>query len=443
MLRRFHSIAVLAAALMLSPFAGAQTLRHGDSSAELMPLYVVADDPAQHVVPGGVEDGVGDLIISTNDGAFRCTATLLTTGRHALTAAHCLTDSVGNLRANSATVKFPAAPSQTYNVSEFFVHPDWNGGFFRGNDIAVLEFDTEISTDVQRYGIDRNAADNVGLVGEKFGYGRSGLGTTGDTLGSGTRRTGLNRYDDFADTMLDWLGWQPGSYVPEAVLQYDFDNGQAANDAFDYFFGQSDLGTGDDDEVMAAPGDSGGPTLNDVKQITGVTSYSVRLTSGSGASSDIDSTLNRSFGEFGGDTSVAAYADFIDDLLGISATVGGDANLDGQVSLLDLDILGQHFLHLGSWTTGDFTGDGTVSILDLDVLGLNYGYGTVVAETTKLNAGPELFSSRFPNTDTTDRTELANPIEVPEPSTLGLLGLLSLRLLTRSHSHKLTRRGLC
>src|SRR5690606_22097578 len=61
-------------------------------------------------------------------------------------------------------------------------------------------------------------------------------------------------------------------------------------------------------EVMTAPGDSGGPTLlND--QIAGVTSFRARLTFG-----DIDSQLNSSFGEIGGDTLVSVFASWIDSI---------------------------------------------------------------------------------------------------------------------------------
>lgn len=53
----------------------------------------------------------------------------------------------------------------------------------------------------------------------------------------------------------------------------------------------------------------------------------------------------------------------------------GDANGDGKVDLLDLDILGANFGLTGGATVsqGDFNGDGNVDLLDLDVLGSNFG----------------------------------------------------------------------
>jgi hypothetical protein len=53
----------------------------------------------------------------------------------------------------------------------------------------------------------------------------------------------------------------------------------------------------------------------------------------------------------------------------------GDANLDGKVGILDLDLLGQGFSGLGvGWLFGNFDGQGTTGILDLDLLGQNFGF---------------------------------------------------------------------
>ncbi|MEO0532175.1 MAG: dockerin type I domain-containing protein [Planctomycetota bacterium] len=70
---------------------------------------------------------------------------------------------------------------------------------------------------------------------------------------------------------------------------------------------------------------------------------------------------------------------FWDDFSLMLATAGlpGDANGDGSVDLLDLDILGANFGTMGTGTnaTGDFNGDGNVDLLDLDILGANFGSG--------------------------------------------------------------------
>jgi hypothetical protein len=62
----------------------------------------------------------------------------------------------------------------------------------------------------------------------------------------------------------------------------------------------------------------------------------------------------------------------------------GDANGDGTVDLLDLDILGANFgLSPATFAEGDFNGDNVVDLLDLDILGGNFG------ATAPANAVPE------------------------------------------------------
>lgn len=68
----------------------------------------------------------------------------------------------------------------------------------------------------------------------------------------------------------------------------------------------------------------------------------------------------------------------------------GDANGDGNVDLLDLDILGSNFGLMGGATVaqGDFNADGNVDLLDLDILGSNFGAtinnSTSIPEPTSL-----------------------------------------------------------
>lgn len=282
-------------------------------------LLVSADDPNNHVVgAGGNLDGVGDVILSLNSGgAIRCTGSLLPTGRHLLTAGHCVTDDNGVLDVSNATVSF-SGDNGTYVASaqSFTEHPDWDGDLFRGNDLAIVELTAEVPEEISRYDL-YTASNEVGLVHEKTGYGTSGTGDTGAVLSSGTKRTGNNVYDSTSDLMLSAFGLTPGvDFVAGGVLQFDFDNGLAANDAFGFFFGLSDLGLGSD-EVNSAPGDSGGPTFID-GLIAGVTSYGVSLQFSNGSTADVDqpASTNSSFGEFSGDTRVSHYADWIYDTIG-------------------------------------------------------------------------------------------------------------------------------
>ncbi len=98
---------------------------------------------------------------------------------------------------------------------------------------------------------------------------------------------------------------------------------------------------------------------------------------------------------------------YSDNIVTVTAALPGDANLDGEVSLLDLDILGANWSTAGStWIEADFNGDGITSLLDLDILGAHWGDGSTSFAAALAASG----------------------ITVPEPATAGiaLMGLLAI-----------------
>ncbi|MEM1108032.1 MAG: trypsin-like serine protease [Planctomycetota bacterium] len=320
----------------------------GQFGFQIRANYVTSDGPGTHVTTPGVDefgldhDGVGDLLFSdTSGGVFRCSGSLIGDGQYILSAAHCFTDDFGTQTVTSASFALDT-PSGTVvaNASTIDIHPLWNGDFFNGHDVAVLTLDTPISLPgVPIYELNRIFGNEIGVESVKVGFGTSGDGITGGTIASGTKRIGLNEYED------DGLGTDPitgntnglGINNNDLVLTYDFDsnfanrndlNGNDADhDAFDFFFGVSDLGFGDD-EVGAAPGDSGGATFIDDNGnlvIAGITSYGLRLNDiTDGSSSDVDGVLNSSWGEFGVDTRVSApvILSFIDSIIPEPGTAG-------------------------------------------------------------------------------------------------------------------------
>ncbi len=316
-------------------------------------LLTTVDDPNNHLTPiGDPYDGVARLILPNSDGnTYLCSGALLPTGQHVLTAAHCVTDEFGNdalLAGGTATFAGDLGP-EIIGIIDFEVHPLYDGDFIKGNDIAILILENSASGDIVRYNYDMSG-NAVHQVVTKVGYGVGGyfnLGwkvcnehdpcQSGDTLvyPSEFKRNGLNEYDALADVMYQALGLNEDSdYVPGAIYQYDSDNSNSSNDAFGFFFGIPDSGQGID-EVMSAPGDSGGPSLMDTTNdgipdtVVGITSYGTTLEytrgpfprtsdctieEGIGPGGD-NPILDSSCGEFAGDTRVSSYSDFIVNVL--------------------------------------------------------------------------------------------------------------------------------
>lgn len=306
MLRKIQFFAALLGLIVIaSPVQAVPTII-SDLVAGLDVRYTTAGDPANYVVsPGSGLDGVTDLIIDTGAGLARCSGSLLTTGIHILTAAHCVDTAL------SATAFFDLPGGEaSRTASAFFVHAGWSDNVLVGNDIAIVRLASAAPIEAERFDIYHGSSE-VGAIGEKAGYGKSGTGNQGAILPSGTKRAGQNRYDALADVFVS-KGWFPG-ITPGTQLAYDFDNGLTANDAFGLFFGLSDLGLGLA-EVSSAPGDSGGPTFIG-GLIAGVTSYGFGFTCFDGTPDVNCGITDSSFGEMSVDTRVSAYAGWVDSVI--------------------------------------------------------------------------------------------------------------------------------
>ncbi len=276
---------------------------------------VVSGNPNNYLVsPGTGFDGVVRLDINRTDfeNGGLCTGSLLPTGLHILTAAHCLTqDTIGTEEIPGAFVTegakvffdLPTGRSDL-DAAEFYVNPLWNGNYYNANDVAVIKLAGEAPAAAERYDLYRGS-DEIGQIFTKVGYGRSGNGNTGNgntgrTINDGRKRYGQNTYDAV-------LGG-----TNARALGYDFDNGLATNDAIGTFSGTPNTGLGLN-EVFTAPGDSGGPNFIN-NSIAGITSFR-DPPSRYGVFTDIDNINNSSFGETAFDTRVSSYASYIDSVL--------------------------------------------------------------------------------------------------------------------------------
>lgn len=298
------------------------------ASAEVSRAIVTAtNNPNARLVAAGTYSGVARLALTNVSGeTTSCTGSLLQGGLHILTAAHCLTNGRGDRDIVSATASFVELTGSFSVASDgFFIFPRWQGDFFEGNDLAILRLTRRV-VGVEQYGVYRDT-DEVGQIFTKVGYGRIGTGNLGervDLFGRG-KLSGQNRFDaraeDFPNLILN--------ATPGSQLLFDFDNGRPANN----FFANSDLGLGNR-EMNTAPGDSGSPAFIG-NLIAGITTYGERGT----GSTDLDATVNSSFGEYSSETRVSSYRGYIERVLDgdanptyISASVWASASIGRNVS---------------------------------------------------------------------------------------------------------------
>ncbi|HYO80075.1 MAG TPA: trypsin-like serine protease [Bryobacteraceae bacterium] len=245
------------------------------------------------------------MIVDTPSGGELCSGSLLGSGMHILTAAHCVTDAAGVINAFSSTITFASGMGdESIGISGYLIHPDWTGDFRAGADLAVLTLARQASARINRYDV-FSGANEVGLAIDLAGYGGTGTGATGFAGFDGVRRRGRNRLDA---TLADVRGRLTGFTAGATVLLTDFDDGSAAHDALG-FFGIEDRGLGLD-EVIPGPGDSGSPGLTG-NRIVGVSSFGTRHVNPNGSTADIDLSLNWSFGELSGFTRVSEYDEWI------------------------------------------------------------------------------------------------------------------------------------
>jgi hypothetical protein len=134
-------------------------------------------------------------------------------------------------------------------------------------------------------------------------------------------------------------------------------------------------------------------------------------------------TFDSSSGQFGnivGDTGHAGLwfeAEYDAESLSVRASaLGGDANLDGQVTIADLGVLAANWQQEDRyWFHGDFNYDGTVNIADLGILAANWQTGA---------------GSSMNFQDAVAIFDVFDGVVIPEPGLAGLLlgfGMLGLR----------------
>ncbi|MFO0879071.1 MAG: trypsin-like serine protease [Gemmataceae bacterium] len=152
-------------------------LRLEPLEARLAPVVgAFAEAPA--VPPGTGYDGVVLLESLSPFGGSTGSGSLLETGSHILTAAHCLVDEFGEIDSTTTNVTFhlldgttPHTITLTVPRSNYRIHPNYNGNVLAGSDVALLVLPDPIDPAPTRQMI------------APFGAQRYGLYEGGDELG--------------------------------------------------------------------------------------------------------------------------------------------------------------------------------------------------------------------------------------------------------------------
>jgi T5SS/PEP-CTERM-associated repeat protein len=103
-----------------------------------------------------------------------------------------------------------------------------------------------------------------------------------------------------------------------------------------------------------------------------------------------------------------------------AAAMGGDANLDGVVSIADLGILAANWQKAADWLGGDFNGDGIVNIADVGILAGNWQAGVDGSHGGAVGIAEAL-----------GMFDAFRGVVVPEPGVVGVLGVVGLALRRR------------
>ncbi|MBZ2186772.1 MAG: S1 family peptidase [Bryobacter sp.] len=226
-------------------------------------------------------------------GSSGCSGSLLSTGIHFLTAAHC----VGSFSGTATVNLHNGSTSFSYTSTKIVVNPNFNS-YSNGADLAVVTLNQVADSSIQRLSLYTGSGELNQEV-TFIGLGRQGVGSSGWSTGSFQVTNGLldrRQGTNIVDSLLN-----------NSVLFFDFDHPMEPNRSS---LGQSSATAF---EAILAPGDSGGPVLIN-GQIAGVNSY-ISCLPGSlttcSTTFDVNGVLNSSYGERWGASRVSIYTDWL------------------------------------------------------------------------------------------------------------------------------------
>jgi hypothetical protein len=257
---------------------------------------VIRDDAYNDSLFASPVTAVGQVVF----GGSGCSGSLLSTGLHFLTAAHC----VGSFNGTATVNLHNGTNGFSYTSTRIAVNPTYTN-YLSGGDLALITLNQVADSSLQRLSLYTGSGELNQAV-TMIGLGRQGKGSAGwmtssfqSTNGLLDRRQGTNVVDSITGT----------------VLNFDFDDPLSSS--------RSTTGSSAPTarEAILSFGDSGGPVLLN-GFIVGVNSFISCIpgtTNTCATGIDVDGVLNSTYGERWGATRVSAFTAWLSSELGQSA----------------------------------------------------------------------------------------------------------------------------